>query len=160
MSTTQTDSDIAVKLEIIEYCIRLAKLLGQPKSVGEIFGLLFATSRPLSMDDIMEELRISLGTASQGLKTLRNLRAVRVEYLPGVRKDHFTAETDFRMILNSFVGEKVKPHLQDGESLVERASNSVKTSGRDKAFYEDRVKILKSVNKKAKTALGLVAPFI
>ena len=51
--------------------INFLRIIGLQKSVGEIYGLLFVSAKPLSMDDIMNRLDISLGAASQGLKLLR-----------------------------------------------------------------------------------------
>ena len=47
-----------------------------PKSVGQIYGLLFASPEPLSFSDIVERLDISKGSASQGLQLLRALGAI------------------------------------------------------------------------------------
>jgi len=48
----------------------LADLLGNPSSLGSIYGLLFASTEPLSMEEIVERLGVSTGTASQGLRRL------------------------------------------------------------------------------------------
>ncbi len=40
------------------------------------------------MDDLMQRLDISLGAASQGLKALRSVGAVKAVYSPGERRDH------------------------------------------------------------------------
>ena len=71
------------------------------------------------MEDITRRLRISLGSASQGLKQLRAFRAVKTTYVPGHRRDFFVAETEFRKLVSGFVGEEVFPHLESaGERLV------------------------------------------
>ena len=58
-----------LELEAIDMFINFLRLIGLQKSVGEIYGLLFVSSRPLCMEEIMNRLNLSLGTASQGLKT-------------------------------------------------------------------------------------------
>ena len=52
-------------------------MLGLPKSIGEIYGLLYVTQEALSLDDLVSRLGISKGSTSQGLKMLRKLGAVR-----------------------------------------------------------------------------------
>lgn len=49
-----------------------------PRSVGQIYGLLYASAEPLSFSDIVERLEISKGSASQGLQWLRSLGAIKV----------------------------------------------------------------------------------
>ena len=55
--------------------ISAATAFSLPKSVGAIFGLAFASPQPLALDDFVERLEISKGSASQGLKFLQ-----RIEY--------------------------------------------------------------------------------
>jgi hypothetical protein len=56
----------------------LVQVLGVPKSVGQIYGLLYASLEPLSFSDIVERLEISKGSASQGLQLLRSLGAIKL----------------------------------------------------------------------------------
>ena len=75
-----------LEIESIDFFVRLMSMLGMPRSVGEIYGLLYFSPVPLPMDQIVSRLGISLGSASQGLKTLRSLKAVRTNYVPGDRR--------------------------------------------------------------------------
>src|ERR1051326_8723007 len=76
----------ALETEIIDFFVQLSRLLGQPRSLAEIYGLLFISARPMAMDDLIERLRLSKGSASQGLKFLRNAGAVRMVYVAGDRR--------------------------------------------------------------------------
>jgi DNA-binding transcriptional regulator GbsR (MarR family) len=61
----------SLEREVIELFIRMADVLNLPRSVGEIYGLLFIASEPLCLDDCRLRLNISKGSTSQGLKILR-----------------------------------------------------------------------------------------
>ena len=61
---------------VIDLFVRGVRVLGLPKSIGEIYGLLYISSAPLPLDAIVAKLGISKGSASQGLRFLRNLGAV------------------------------------------------------------------------------------
>ena len=74
----------ALEIEAIDMFINFLRIVGLQKSIGEIYGLLFVSAKPLSMEDIMNRLDISLGAASQGLKLLRGLGAVKAVYSPGI----------------------------------------------------------------------------
>ena len=54
-----------LETEIIDFFVQLSRLLGQPRSLAEIYGLLFISARPLAMDDLIECLQLSKGSASQ-----------------------------------------------------------------------------------------------
>ena len=108
----QTESLTEVEAEVIDIFVRAAQVIGLPKSIGEIYGLLFIVPAPMSMDQIMGKLQISLGTASQGLKQLLAFKAVKAVYVPGQRKDFFSAESEFRKLMAGFFKEEVSPQLE------------------------------------------------
>lgn len=107
-------------IEAIEMFISFLKLIGLPKSVGEIYGLLFVSTRPLSMDDLIERLQISLGAASQGLKLLRSVGAVKVVYTPGERRDHYIADLELSKFAAAFIKEELKPRMQRALERIDR----------------------------------------
>ena len=113
-------------IEAIEMFISFFKLIGLPKSVGEIYGLLFVATRPLSMEDLMDRLQISLGAASQGLKLLRSVGAVKVVYAPGERRDHYVADLELSKFATSFIKEEMKPRLERALQRVERMESLAK----------------------------------
>src|SRR2546421_3286977 len=85
-----------LETEVIDLFVQLSRLLGQPRSLAEIYGLLFISAQPLAMDDLIERLGMSKGSASQGLKFLHNLGAVRTVYVPGDRRTHYEAVAELR----------------------------------------------------------------
>lgn len=109
-----------IEIEAIELFINFLKLIGLPKSVGEIYGLLFVSPKPLSMEDLMERLQISLGAASQGLKLLRSFGAVKVVYAPGERRDHFVADLELSRFATSFIKGELKPRMERALQRIER----------------------------------------
>lgn len=62
----------------MEFFAEVVQHFGVPKSVGQIYGLLYASPVPLSFSDIVERLEMSKGSASQGLQLLRSLGAINV----------------------------------------------------------------------------------
>jgi hypothetical protein len=63
--------------ECVEFFSEVVQVFGVAPSVGQIYGLLYASPAPLSFSDIVERLEISKGSASQGLQFLRSIGAVR-----------------------------------------------------------------------------------
>jgi DNA-binding transcriptional regulator GbsR (MarR family) len=88
-----------------------ASSLSVPRSVGEIYGLLFSTEEPLSLDDVMERLQSSRGSMHEGLRWLRTIGAIRKVSVPGEWKAHFTAETSLRRIAAGYIRDRIEPHL-------------------------------------------------
>jgi DNA-binding transcriptional regulator GbsR (MarR family) len=105
----------------------LADLLGNPSSLGSIYGLLFASPYPLSMEEIVERLGISTGTASQGLRRLVDLDAIVPEKADGERVTRYTAKLELRPFIKMFVEQQLLPrlkksseHLKTLDGLVHR----------------------------------------
>lgn len=89
------------QLELVELAARLAQRLGLTRSTGQIYGLLFVSPRPLSLDDIAEHLSLSKTSASTGTRQLAGFNLIRQVWLPGERRDHFEARTDLREVLRT-----------------------------------------------------------
>lgn len=110
----------ALEVEAIDLFISLVKLLGMPKSVGELYGLLFVAPEAMPMDAFMERLNMSKGAASQGLKLLRSFGAVKTAYVAGDRRDHYLAEFDLSRFASGFIKGELQPHLDNGLLRLER----------------------------------------
>src|SRR5450759_3377264 len=91
-----------LEAEVIGLFVQLSRVLGQPRSFAEIYGLLFISGHPLAMDHLIERLNLSKGSASQGLKFLRNIGAVRMVYVAGERRVHYEAVAELRNLVTRF----------------------------------------------------------
>jgi DNA-binding transcriptional regulator GbsR (MarR family) len=108
-----------LEVEVIGLFVNAVKLLGMPKSVGEIYGMLFIAPEPLPLDALVERLNISKGSASQGLKVLRAVGAVKLVYVGGDRRDHYAAETELKQLAAGFIREEIRPRLESGAARLE-----------------------------------------
>ena len=103
----------------------LAELFGNPKSYGEIFGLLFAHEEPLTMEEIAQRLEISQGSISQGLRQLESFGAVVKERNNGTRKALYTAKLEMKLLIAGFLKERVIPRLESTEARVKALRTSL-----------------------------------
>src|ERR1700729_2801704 len=104
------------ELESIDLFIHSVQALGLPRSIGEIYGFLFAQPRPQPMEILIRRLGISVGSASQGLKFLKNIGAVKMTLHPGDRREFFSAQTELRKLVVGLIKERIQPHLDNGEA--------------------------------------------
>ena len=102
------------EIAVIDLFLNAANSFGLPKSYGQIYGLLFCRDYPLSLDCVMELLKISKGSASQGLRALRQLGAISSAFEPWDRKERFVAEIRLRKLVGGFLREQADPHLDKG----------------------------------------------
>ena len=133
------------EIEVIHLFIQFAATLGQPRSVAEIYGLLFVSHLPLTLQDLKERLGISLGSTSQGLQFLRELGAVRVVEIPNSRRTHFAAVAELRNLAGSFLRQQISTHLNDSETRLERIDKRAKSlTGEARTHALGRLSLLRS----------------
>ena len=108
------------EVAVIDLFLNAANSFGLPKSYGQIYGLLFCRDQALALDDVMELLKISKGSASQGLRALRQLGAVSFVFESGDRKERFVAEIRLRKLVGGFLREQADPHLDKGVSRLKQ----------------------------------------
>ena len=108
---------------LMSLCVRLCLLLGLPKSIGLIYGAVFASPQPVEAGQICRKLKISRGSVSQGLRFLKELGAIRSEGLNGNRAEHFVTEDHLRKAVETFVNKKIGPAFDELGREVERLGN-------------------------------------
>jgi DNA-binding transcriptional regulator GbsR (MarR family) len=110
---------------VIDLFLNAANSFGLPKSYGQIYGLLFCRDKALALDDVIELLKISKGSASQGLRALRQLGAVSSVFEPGDRKERFVAEIRLRKLVGGFLREQADPHIEKGSARLQQIESLV-----------------------------------
>jgi DNA-binding transcriptional regulator GbsR (MarR family) len=144
---------------MVDVFVRIAAVLSLPRSVGELYGILFISPEPMCIEDLMRKLRISKGSTSQGLKILRSFGAVNTTYVPGDRRDFFTAESALRKIVSGFVNEQIRPYLENGKERMARLEDLAQAEA-DNAFFIDRIDRLRGWQKRANALLPLALNLI
>jgi DNA-binding transcriptional regulator GbsR (MarR family) len=119
--------------------LRAAIALSLPRSVGQVYGLLFATPNPLNLDEIMALLGSSRGGTFEGLKWLRQTGAVERVFLPGVRKEHFQAELNLRRLANGFLRLRIEPHLDNANNHLNGLRSAIDRDSVDAEFQHTRL---------------------
>lgn len=151
----------ALEVEVIDLFISLVRILGMPKSVGELYGLLFVSPEALPMDTLMERLKMSKGAASQGLKLLRSFGAVKTTYVAGDRRDHYLAEFDLSRFATGFIKGELQPHLDSGLLRLERVEHLIAQSPEGtRAVAENRLARLRHWHEKGQAMLPWILKFL
>lgn len=150
----------AVQAQFIALFVAAAEMLGVPRSLGEIYGVIYASPRPLSFQDIVDRLAISKGSVSQGLRMLKNLGAIRTAYVPGDRRDHFEPETELRTLVGGLLRDRINPHLEQGRQRLDRVGAEIAAgkglSKAEAAVLRARVQKLENWRRKGATLLPIL----
>ena len=130
---------------------RLSQFLGFPKSIGQIYGLLMFTDKPMSAEDIETTLSVSKATISNSIRQLSSWGIIRQVWIQGDRKDHYEVIEDFRAVIKAAMNEVIKPRIQSSGKRIERISSFLdeeKESGEiSPDLFQLRKRRLKSMTK-------------
>lgn len=147
----------ALEVEIIDLFVQFSRVLGLPKSVAEIYGLLFATAHPLSMEDMMARLKMSKGSTSQGLRFLRSLGAVKPVYVAGQRATHYEAVAQLRTLVTRFLRDQILTQLDGSLDRIDHMAALVQAlPPRERERVRARVGMLASWGRKTRKVLPVV----
>ena len=91
---------------------------GINRTVGQIYALLFVADRPLHADDITDKLGVSRSNVSMGLRELQAWRLVKLEHIPGDRRDHFSAPEDVWSIFRTLAEERQRREIDPTLSML------------------------------------------
>ena len=94
---------------------------GINRTVGQIYALLFLSPEPLNADQIGEALSFSRSNVSMGLKELQSWQLVRLQHLPGDRREYFSAPEDVWAIFQTLAAERRKREIDPTLSMLRDA---------------------------------------
>jgi len=134
----------------------LADLFGNPRSHGQVFGLLFSSLEPLTQEEIAERLQISHASTSLALRALESFGAVKKTPAPGPRgQATYTAHTALRPLVLGFVQNRLLPKLAASQEKLAQVADLVsQLDPKEFAEFRTRVERVQNWHKRAQQVLG------
>jgi DNA-binding transcriptional regulator GbsR (MarR family) len=100
------DTLTKIKKDFTQGLSQISRFWGFPKGMGAIFGVLYLSATPLSLDEIVEETGLTKGAISTEIRALARMGLVHRSGKLGDRKDYYEAETDFYAAIRSLLKER------------------------------------------------------
>lgn len=107
-----------LKNDFIQGMSGISQFWGLPKGLGAVFGVLYLSPTPLSLDELVAQSGLTKGAISAHVRSLSRMGLIRPIARLGDRKDYYEAETDFYRAIRVLLKER-----QSGE--FDRAVSSV-----------------------------------
>ena len=146
---------------VVDFFVDAADLLGVPKSVAVLYGVVFASPQPLSFADIEARVTLSKGSISQGLRVLREMGAIKEVSAPADRSELFTPDLEMRRLIQRFLEQRLQKQLDAGKSRLgdlQRALPDLEKSHAE--TLRTRLKQLQSWHEKARALLPIARTFL
>lgn len=126
---------------------------GINRTMAQVHSLLLVAPKPLSTDDIMDELSISRGNANMNIRDLLEWNLVEKVIIPGDRKEYFSAEKDIWKVATRIMYQRKKRELDPMVKVLNQLSDieGDKRNPEVKAFSETVENLKKFAGQAEKT---------
>jgi DNA-binding transcriptional regulator GbsR (MarR family) len=143
---------------VVQAAGEMAESLNINRLIGQVFALLYIRPDPVTLDEMVEKLRISKGSASTTIRTLEDWNAVKKIWVPASRKDYYTAEQDFLKVISDRLQHGFAIRLGYANEKMERMEKALAVSGNHKLkkFYQDRLRQFHEIKDLLQTMLKLL----
>ena len=135
------------KEHFIQGMSRISSFWGFPKAMGAIYGAIYLSPDPLSLDEIVEQIGVSKGAVSTNVRQLERLSMVHKHMQLGDRKDYYSAETDFWKMIRSILQQREQNEFDKALSTVNESIEMLNQAEADpemNRFYQGRMKAMQS----------------
>lgn len=154
-------AELQFEREVVEFFIESTEVLGVPKSVAAIYGVIFASARPLCFADVEERLDLSKGSISQGLRLLTGIGALKTVAVRGERREYFAPDMELRKLIQRFLENRLQTQLEAGEQKLDGIIRRVPSIAEDDAAQlRQRLKYLRTWHVKARALLPVAKTFL
>ena len=142
----------SAKRKYIQTWGSLATSWGINRTMAQVHALLLVSNRPLSTEDIMQELQISRGNTNMNVRALIDWGIVQKEYIVGERKEFFLAEKDVWELFKQITKERKKREIEP----IIKTLEDLQTVKDETAEGREFKKVLNDLSKVTTTVNGIL----
>ncbi|HEX8279027.1 MAG TPA: MarR family transcriptional regulator [Segetibacter sp.] len=141
------------KAQFIQSWGILGSQWGINRTMAQIHALLLVAAKPLSAEDIMEDLSVSRGNTNMNVRELIDWGLVQKIIIPGERKEFFSAEKDIWKVATLIMYQRKKRELDPMVKILGQLSEveGDKGDAEVKAFTDTVANIKKFAGQAEKT---------
>jgi len=113
----------------IQVIAKNMSLYGVTPSIGRLYGVLYFSEKPMTLDDMRDALEMSKTSMSTGVRTLSEMNMVESTFKKGVRKDLYQSDEDWYKSFTSLFGNRWRKHTETNIEQAKQAINKLKQIG-------------------------------
>jgi DNA-binding transcriptional regulator GbsR (MarR family) len=106
---------------VIDTLAQNMNLYGITPSAGRVYGLLFFSDKPLTLDEMKEELGMSKTSMSVSVRSLLDLNMVEKVWVKGERKDLYTIKEDWYQCFFDYFTIKWRKAITMNNTAIEKS---------------------------------------
>ena len=117
-----------IKNQFVEGMSSMSQFWGFPRGMGALFGVLYTSPGPLSLDELVTRTGLTKGAISTNVRALARIGLIRPVTRLADRKDYYEAETDFYKAIRSILKERRNSEFDRAVSSVKAALAELEAS--------------------------------
>ena len=141
----------------------ICKKLGLNNIMAQLYAILYLSNEALSLDDMVQRLKISKGSASINIRALESYGAVKRVWVRGSRKDFYEADTDIiRVVMDriKLIGRlrlsEMDEMLKSSFGILSTISSSDKDEDAAIRAFRQRLDKLEALHRQVESLFGLI----
>lgn len=111
--------------------------------MAQLYAVLYLSAKPLSLDDMVERLKISKGSASINIRALERYGVVKGVWVKGSRKDYYEAESDISKVIMDRIQAMAKARLSEVNSMINSSHEALGLVSSQNGVEEESVRVFK-----------------
>src|SRR3989338_11002075 len=116
---------------LLEKVNKFCREFGLNNIMAQLYAILYFSKKPLSLDDMVERLKISKGSASVNIRVLERDDIVRRIWVKGSRKDYYEAEIDISKVMIERIKSMASRRIAEVDDML-NTINSILDSANTK----------------------------
>ncbi len=133
----------------IETASRLSKGMGLSEIAGQIYALLYLSPEPISLNEMVEKLKISKASASVNIRALEGWGAAKKVWVKGNRRDHYVADGDIWKIVTTRLKLGLERRVSEGNMAIEQVEAMLRNS--EKKFNDKDKRLARTYMQRIRT---------
>ncbi len=141
---------------------QMCSKFGLNNIMAELYAVLYLSDKALSLNDMVDRLKISKGSASVNIRALERYGVVRRVWVKGSRKDYYEAEIDISKVIVERIRSMAQGRLSEVENMISasyEALNSISPNSAEEKksmeTFKARLEKLRAFYNKAKSLFDL-----
>lgn len=132
---------VAAQDSVLSRVSQMCSKFGLNNVMAQLYVVLYFSNKPLCLDDMVERLKISKGSASINIRALERYGVVRQVWVKGSRKDYYEAETDIAKVVIERVSSMAKTRLAEVDKMITISSAAMEGVRAEGGEDEESVRV-------------------
>jgi DNA-binding transcriptional regulator GbsR (MarR family) len=146
---------------VVDFFGASADLIGVPRSLAAIYGVIFASPAPLSFAEIEARVNLSKGSVSQGLRTLREIGAIKEVSSKADKAKLFEPDLEMRKLIARYLDNRFEAQMKGGRERLDRLKDNLRRlPAADRRTLALRLDRLESWHTRSRRLLPVIRTFL